>query len=85
MHTVTLTKAVLTAGVVSAAGPLSTTMLSTFGGPGVAMTCVAGGGGAGGGGPLVVPLPPQPARITRGVTIRARNLRTACPLFFCGD
>src|SRR5215469_79374 len=38
MHTVTLTKAVLTAGVVSAPGPLSTTRVSTFGGPGVAMT-----------------------------------------------
>jgi len=32
----------------------------------------------------VVPLPPHPARITRGVAIRARNLRTGCPLFFFG-
>jgi hypothetical protein len=38
MQTFTETNAVFTAGVVSAVGPPSITRLSTFGGPGVAMT-----------------------------------------------
>src|SRR6516162_7734417 len=78
-QTFTLTNAVFTVGVVSAAGPPSMTRLSTLGGPATAIPPPPPPPP-----PLVVlappPPPPQPARHITEITTRAKSLRTGCSL-----